>query len=130
MKPHDHDLYAARIERSMGKLGADDDHELLIEGSMLAAAHRLNAHLHRLGLCGADDDIVHTYLLTINEYRRLGVADGESMAALAAIEDLRPAFVRGDPPGGADAAQRATQLLATIRTRTQPLATSHPRTQP
>lgn len=130
MKPHDHDLYAARIERSMGKLGAGDDHELLIEGAMLAAAHRLNAHLHRLGMCEADEDIVHTYLLTINEYRRLSVADGESMAALAAIEDLRPAFVRGDPPGGADAARRALQLLETIRARTQAFATSLPRIQP
>jgi hypothetical protein len=86
---------------------------------MLAAAHRLNAHLHRLGLTPPDEDLVHTYLLTINEFRRLSVADGESMAALAAIEDLRPAFVRGDHPGGAEAAQRALQLLATLRRRTQ-----------
>ena len=35
MKPHDHDTYAERIERTLGKLGADD-HELLIEGAMLA----------------------------------------------------------------------------------------------
>ncbi len=118
MNPHDHDLYAARIERSMDKCVADD-HELLIEGAMLAAAHRLNAHLHRLGMTRPDEDLVHTYLLTINEFRRLSVADGESMAALAAIEDLRPAFVRGDHPGGAEAAQRALQLLATLRRRTQ-----------
>lgn len=118
MNPLDHDIYAARIERSMGKCDADD-HELLIEGAMLAAAHRLNAHLHRLGITGTDEDLVHTYLLTINEYRRLSVADGESMAALGAIEDLRPAFVRGNHPGGAEAAQRAQELLATIRGRTQ-----------
>ena len=119
MKPHDHDLYAERIERSMGKLGADEGHELLIEGAMLAAAHRLNAHMHRLGMTAADEDLIHTYLLTINEYRRLSVADGESMKALADIEDLRPAFVRGDHPGGADAARQAKQLLAVIRGRTQ-----------
>ena len=119
MNPHAHEMYAARIERSMGKLGEDDDHELLIEGGMLAAAHRLNAHMHRLGMTGVDDDLIHTYLLTINEYRRLSVADGESMAALAAIEDLRPAFVRGDHPGGAEAARQALQLLAAIRGRTQ-----------
>lgn len=119
MKPHDHDLYAARIERSMGKLHADEVHELLIEGAMLAAAHRLNAHMHRLGMTAADEDLIHTYLLTINEYRRLSVADGASMKALADIEDLRPAFVRGDHPGGADAARQAMQLLAAIRGRTQ-----------
>ena len=118
MNPHDHDSYAARIERTLAKLAADD-YELLIEGAMLAAAHRLNGHMHRLGMTSVDQDLIHTYLLTINEYRRLGVADGESMKALAAIEDLRPAFVRGDHPGGAEAAQQALQLLATVRGRTQ-----------
>jgi hypothetical protein len=119
MNPHDHDRYAERIERSMDKCGMDADHELLIEGAMLAAAHRLNAHLHRLGMTAPDEDLMHTYLLTINEFRRLSVADGDSMTALAAIEDLRPAFVRGDHPGGPEAAQRALQLLATLRRRTQ-----------
>jgi hypothetical protein len=119
MKPHEHDGYAERIERSMAKFAPDDDHELLIEGAMLAAAHRLNAHLHRLGVTGAGEDLVHTYLLTISEFRRLSVADGESMDALAAIEDLRPAFVRGNHPGGAAAARQARQLLATVRQRTQ-----------
>ena len=123
MKPHDHDDYAARIERSMSKFTAADDHELLIEGAMLAAAHRLNAHLHRRAMTGTDEDLVHTYLLTVNEYRRLSVADGESMAALAAIEDLRPAYVRGDHPGGREAAQQALQLLATVRGNTQPSET-------
>jgi hypothetical protein len=124
MNSHDHDTYAARIELSMSKFTAADDHELLIEGAMLAAAHRLNAHLHRLAMTRADEDLVHTYLLTINENRRLSVADGESMAALAAIEDLRPAFVRGNHPGGAEAAQQALQLLATIRSKTQTSETS------
>jgi hypothetical protein len=118
MNPHDHDLYAARIERSMDKCVADD-HELLIEGAMLAAAHRLNAHLHRSGLTPPGQDLIHTYLLTINEFRRLSVADGESLAALAAIEDLRPAFVRGDHPGGAQAAQQALQWLDILRRKTQ-----------
>ena len=27
MKPHDHDTYAERIERSLARLGADEDHE-------------------------------------------------------------------------------------------------------
>lgn len=118
MKPYDHDLYAVRIERSMGKLGPDD-YEVLIEGAMLAAAHRLNAHMHRLRMTAMDGDLIHTYLLTINEYRRLSVADDEAMKALAAIEDLRPAFVRGDYPGGAEAARQALLLLAAIRRRAQ-----------
>lgn len=117
MLAHDHDTYASRIERSLGKCSADD-HELQIEGAMLAAAHRINAHLHRLGVSRAEDDIVHTYLLTINEHRRLCLVDNESMVALGAIEDLRPAFVRGDHPGGVEAAQHAASLLAIVRDRT------------
>ncbi|MES2362398.1 MAG: hypothetical protein V4646_11430 [Pseudomonadota bacterium] len=117
MLAHDHDTYASRIENSLGKCGPDD-HELQIEGAMLAAAHRINAHFHRLGISPPEDDIVHTYLLTINEHRRLCLVDQEAMVALGAIEDLRPAFVRGDHPGGAEAAQRAASLLATVRNRT------------
>jgi hypothetical protein len=130
MKPHEHDAYAERIERSMRKCEPATDHELLIEGAMLAGAHRLNAHLHRLGMTAADEDLMHTYLLTVNEYRRLSVADADAVAALAAIEDLRPAYVRGNHPGGADAARHALQLLHTLHTRTQasepPLAKVQP----
>jgi hypothetical protein len=129
MNPRDHDACAARIEHSLGRLHADD-HELLIEGCMLAAAHRLNAHLHRLGSTGVDEDLVHTYLLTINEYRRLAVADGDAMKALAEIEDLRPAFVRGDHSGGAEAARQALRLLESIRHRTQSSEPSPQRTHP
>lgn len=118
MKPQDHERYAERIERSMRKL-PHEEHELLVEGAMLAGAHRLNAHLHRLGMTARDEDLMHTYLLTVNEFRRLAVADGEALRALAAIEDLRPAYVRGNHPGGADAARRALQLLADLRGRTQ-----------
>ena len=117
MHPQDHDACASRIEGSMRKCGPAD-HELLIEGAMLAAAHRLNAHLHRLGISDVATDIMHTYLLTINEYRRLCLVDNASMVALAAIEDLRPAFVRGDHTGAGEAAQRATGLLALIQGRT------------
>lgn len=118
MNPHNHEATASRIERSLRKCSAQD-HELLIEGAMLAASHRLNAHLHRLGVTREGEDFAHTYLLTVAEFRRLSIADNESVAALGAIEDLRPAFVRGNHPGGADAAQKALGLLATIRERTR-----------
>lgn len=117
MHAHDHDRCASRIERSLEKC-APEDHELRIEGAMLAAAHRINAHLHRLGINRDEDDLMHTYLLTINDYRRLCVVDRQAMEALATIEDLRPAFVRGDHAGGIAAAQRATELLAIVRART------------
>jgi hypothetical protein len=115
MRSHEHQAAAERIERSMGKCSAELDHELLIEGAMLAGAHRLNARLHDQGFLKMSDDLVHTYLLTVNECRRLSVAQPDAMAALGAIEDLRPAFVRGDAAGGVEAARAAIGLLRAIR---------------
>ena len=84
---------------------------------MLAGTHWLNAALHRTGVTAAERDVFHTYLLTVNEYRRLCVADGVLVTALAEIEDLRPPFVRGNSAGGGRAAERALDLLARIRSR-------------
>jgi hypothetical protein len=67
--------------------------------------------------------VMHTNLLTVNECRRLAVAEPDAIAALASIEDLRPGFVRGDQPGGADAARAALDLLGTIRERAAPSTT-------
>jgi len=116
MHPDAHEAAALRIESSLRQC-EPDDHEMLIEGAMLAGSHWLNAHLHRLGTTRADADVLHTYLLTVNEFRRLSVADGAAVSALSQIEDLRPAYVRGNHPGGREAAQRALSLLATIRAR-------------
>ena len=63
---------------------------------------------------------MHTYLLTVNECRRLAVAEPDAIAALVAIEDMRPGFVRGDQPGGAEAGQSALRLLGRIRERARP----------
>jgi hypothetical protein len=119
MQPHEHRAAAARIERSIAKCHPGD-HEILIEAAMLAASHWLNARLHESGIRSESDDVMHTYLLTVNECRRLSVAEPEAVAALVAIEDMRPGFVRGDQPGGDDAAQAALRLLGRIRERTRP----------
>jgi hypothetical protein len=109
---------AHRIERSLAKCG-QADWEMKIEAAMLAGTHWLNATLHRVGATQDDADVFHTYLLTVNEFRRLSVADAAMMQALADIEDLRPPFVRGNWPGGQRAAERALDLLKTIRARAQ-----------
>jgi hypothetical protein len=116
MQPHEHRAAAARIERSIAKL-LPADHELLIEAAMLAGSHWLNARLHETGLRNDRDDVMHTYLLTVNECRRLAVAEPDAIAALVAIEDMRPGFVRGDQPGGAEAGHAALRLLGKIRAR-------------
>ena len=114
MQPQQHEAAARRIEASLRKC-RPDDHEITIEGAMLAGSHWLNAHLHRLGATKPDQDVMHTYLLVVNELRRLNVADPQAVAALGAIEDLRPAYVRGAQAGGQEAAQRALGLLEVIR---------------
>src|SRR6218665_892777 len=78
MKPEDHEAAARRIERSMRKCGLDE-HEILIEAAMLAGSHWLNAHLHRLGATQPAQDVVHTYLLVVNELRRLSGAGAQGV---------------------------------------------------
>jgi hypothetical protein len=116
MEVDQHLAVAQRIERSLQKCGPAD-YEMKIEAAMLAGTHWLNAALHRVGVTRPEGDVFHTYLLTINEFRRLCVAGDAMMQALAQIEDLRPAFVRGNRAGGENAAQQALELLSVIRTK-------------
>lgn len=109
-----HKEKALRIERSLGKCGPEDV-EIRIEAAMLAGTHWLNLALHAKGVTPEAQDVMHTYMLTVNEYRRLSAADAALIAALTEIEDLRPVNVRGDVAGSAEAADRAAALLAQIR---------------
>ena len=74
------------------------------EAAMLAGTHWLNAALHRMAATEPASDVFHTYLLTVNAYRKLCVANEEMVRALSEIEDLRPPFVRGNMPGAEAAA--------------------------
>lgn len=114
MNAAQHRAIAERIERSLAQCGPDD-YEMRIEAAMLAGTHWLNEAFHRAGVTGSGNDIMHTYLLTINDYRRFCVAGESLIGALAAIEDLRAPFVRGNRPGGEAAAERALALLAVLR---------------
>jgi hypothetical protein len=114
MNIEQHIAAAGRIEHSLRKCCAEDV-EMQIEAAMLAGTHWLNAALHRMGATQPANDVFHTYLLTINEYRKLCVANEAMVRALSEIEDLRPAFVRGNMPGAQAAADRARGLLSVIR---------------
>lgn len=114
MTPREHREKAERIERSLKKCGPAD-YEMKIEAAMLAGTHWLNLVLHRMGVTPVNVDILHTYMLTVNELRKYRVADEELVNALAEIEDIRPAFVRGNAPGGEKAAERAITLLELLR---------------
>ncbi|UIF84574.1 hypothetical protein [Cupriavidus sp. UYPR2.512] len=109
-----HVALARRIESSLQKCG-EADYEMTIEAAMLAGTHWLNALLHKLDATPPQQDVFHSYLLTVNEFRRLAVAAEKPLAALAAIEDSRAPFVRGCHAGGEAAAERALALLSQIR---------------
>jgi hypothetical protein len=114
MTPEEHQAKAKKIERSLAKCGPAD-YEMKIEAAMLAGTHWANLVLHRMGITQPQGDILHTYMLTVNDLRKYQVADAELVNALAEIEDIRPGFVRGNLPGGDKAAQRALELLAVLR---------------
>lgn len=113
MKAEHHRERAERIERSAAKLGAHD-WEMKIEAAMLAGTHWANYALHRRGVSPEKEDIVHTTMCVVNTLRKYALAEGELLAALGEIEELRPLHVRGDLPGGREAGDRALRLLASI----------------
>lgn len=84
---------------------------------MLAGSDWVNYALHNRGLTRPDVDMVHSYMLTINDLRRYRVADATMMDAVTEIEDMRPLYVRGNASGGLAAAGRAIELLRMIRER-------------
>ncbi len=106
-----HRKSAERIMGTMEKLGPED-HEMAIEGAMLAATHWLNYALHEFGVTETGDDVQHTYFLTGNDWQKYGIVAGELLRALDEIERTRPMHVRGDAAGGDKAAARARALLA------------------
>jgi len=59
--------------------------------------------------------VVHTYFLTGNQTQLYGILAGGMLAALDAIERLRPLHVRGNAPGGEAAGRRALEHLAQVR---------------
>lgn len=114
MNVQKHKEKALRIERSLAKC-VPGDFEIRIEAAMLAATHWANLAFHAKRVTPEDQDVMHSYMLTINEYRRLSAADNRLIGLLAEIEDLRPLYVRGDVLGGPVSADHAETLLAEIR---------------
>ena len=114
MNVEQHRDKALRVERSLAKC-RPADYEIRIEGAMLAATHWVNLAYHRMQATAADQDVLHSYMLTVNEFRRLAAAHGPLIAMLSEIEDLRPVYVRGDAAGGVGIADHAVALLGRIK---------------
>ena len=114
MKVDAHQAKAERIERSLAKC-ALSDYETVIEGAMLAGTHWFNVLLHRRGLRAVENDAMHAEFISHGERRKLALAVPDALRALDAIEALRTIHVRGDMPGGEQAARSAFECLAILR---------------
>ncbi len=109
-----HQAKAERIERSLAKC-TPADYETVIEGAMLAGTHWFNALLHRRALRTVENDAMHAEFISQGERRKLSLAIPDELRALDEIEALRTSHVRGDMPGGEEAAKTALHSLAMLR---------------
>lgn len=104
--------------RSMQKL-TPDDYEMLIEAAMIAGTQLFNVCLHRLGVTAENEDVMHSEYLTGHQRIRISLLAPGLAELLDEIEQLRPAYVRGDFEHGQAAAQRCVKALAALNERTQ-----------
>ncbi len=114
MKAESHRNKAERIERSLARVG-DERYEAVIEAAMLAGTHWFNIVLHQASLLPETRDAMHAEFLPLGERRRLAATMPDLLAALDMIESLRTLHVRGDMPGGENAARTARECLARLR---------------
>ncbi len=114
MKVDEHRAKADLIERSLSRCTVRD-YETVIEACMLAGTHWFNIALHEASLMPPDHDAMHAEFLSGADRRKARILIQDVLAALDEIEALRTPYVRGDLPGGEQAAQRALECLAELR---------------
>lgn len=110
-----HEEKIRNLEKSLAKLGPEDDYEAVIELSMLIAAHHLNTAFHEKGLVTIEQDIKHNKLVGFLLQQKLfGEEQEKVIAAMRHIEELRPSRVYGRGKNG-KSAEKALQALEIIK---------------
>lgn len=110
-----HRAKAERIAHSLSKC-RPVDHEIVIEGAMLAISHWINFTFHTLELTAPENDIMHSYFITGFDCQYFGLVAGpEFLNALEEIDNARTLYVRGNVTGGKKAAERAIHLHNLVR---------------
>lgn len=84
---------------------------------MLAGSHWFNILLHQTNLIPKERDVIHAEFLSLGERRKVLVSTPDALHALDEIERFRTLHVRGDMPGGEQAAVHALECLAQLRDR-------------
>ena len=123
MRIEEHIAKAQRIEHSLARC-TTADYETVIEAAMLAGTHWFNVLLHRTNLLPEVEDAMHAEFLSAHNRRNAQATVPDALRALDDIERLRAPFVRGNMPGGKEAAAQALACLA--RLRNHALATTVP----
>lgn len=114
MKIEHHIGKLERFRKTIGKLDFEDDYETLIEDYMLAAAHLINACLHKLGVLREDKDVKHNQLYGfIKDNDVFEDKKEELVSSINGIEQLRPSHVYGKGENG-DTAREAKELFDNI----------------
>ena len=114
MRIEEHIAKAQSIERSLARCTAAD-YETVIEAAMLAGTHWFNILLHRTNVLSAEHDAMHAEFLSAHDRRKAERTVPDALRALDDIERLRTPHVRGNMPGGEQAAARAFACLARLR---------------
>lgn len=113
MKPELHAQRAREVLRSLAKMGASD-YEMRIEAAMLAGTQLLNLCLHRLGVTGNGEDVMHAEYMGGPPRIKADLLAPELVGLLLQIEMLRPGYVRGDFADGERAGNEALTLLSKL----------------
>ena len=114
MRIEDHVAKAQSIERSLARCTAAD-YETVIEAAMLAGTHWFNIVLHRTNVLSTEHDAMHAQFLSAHDRRKVEATAPAALRSLDDIERLRTPYVRGNMPGGEQAAARAFACLARLR---------------
>jgi hypothetical protein len=112
------EIHLEKIENLTGtlsKLDNNEDHETIVELSMLISAHYINAALHSTGRLRPDKDIKHNKIPGTLKRDKYFDEDSINISILfQELEDMRPGQVYGTGKNG-KTAEQALEILAKIR---------------
>lgn len=115
MKVEHHLKKVERFEATIKKLDYQDDYETLIEDFLLAAAHFINAGMHKLGTLKPDKDIKHNQLFGfLKREKTLGERSEKVAELIQQLEQLRPSHVYGKGENG-ETARKAKEVFDGIK---------------
>ncbi|MSO54271.1 MAG: hypothetical protein EXQ90_03985 [Rhodospirillales bacterium] len=116
MMPAFHRRKAEKVTRTILGLDPATDHEMIIDGTMIAASQWINYALHRAGITRTEFDIMHAYFVTGFERQYYALcASPVLIDSLEAIETIRPQHVRGMAKTGPAAARKTLAILANLK---------------